>query len=284
VCPDEYHYHIHPDLTFTVETYMGPMLILSSLSPDRAYAYGRQVGDLFSELHGLAAPRPGFGDLAWNGQELAGRDRRPLGAIWRDERQDLWAALEGLSGSGWPFESANVGRVLGRGLAERSFLLEPVTLVNGDVTPENFIARRGRFAGLVDPVPALNNGTRFAAFFVLCYRFLLPALAGAPRYARHRFDRQRSAMGAIAAGFADGYVPSGEAEMRHQLRIEYFFYLLRFAYRWWTILGSKPDRETYLRNGTSQQIEARLRRCLSELEAFDLDAINKIQLFPGPKS
>ncbi len=159
-------------------------------------------------------------------------------------------------------------RKLESSLVERSFLAEPVTLVNGDVTPENLIARRARFAGLIDPVPVLNNGTRYAAFFIFCYRFLLPALADAPRYMHHTFDRHRPVMGAIADGFEAGYLSAGDADTRHQLRLEYFFYLLRFAHRWWEILNSEPDEEAYLRNGTPEQIEVRLRRCLWELEGY----------------
>lgn len=176
--------------------------------------------------------------------------------------------MDGLAGSKLPFDWVTIRRKLESGLVERSFLAEPVTLVNGDVTPENFIARRGRFAGLIDPVPALNNGARYAAFFILCYRFLLPALADAPRYVCHGFDRHRPVMGAIAHGFEVGYVSPGDADTRHQLRLEYFFYLLRFAHRWWQILNSEPNEEIYLRNGTPERIEARLRWCLRELEGY----------------
>ncbi len=36
----------------------------------------------------------------------------------------------------------------------------------------------------------------------------------------------------------------------------------------WGLLNSEPDEETYLRNGTPEQIEARLRWCLKELEKY----------------
>lgn len=93
ICPDEYHYHIHPDLSFTVETYIGPGLALPRLSPEQAHAYGSDVGAFFREMHRLPAPCPGFGDLVWNGAELVGHDGRDLGSIWCGEADRLRTSL-----------------------------------------------------------------------------------------------------------------------------------------------------------------------------------------------
>ena len=58
-------------------------------------------------------------------------------------------------------------------LAIRRPETEPVVLVNGDITPENFIARRSKFAGLIDPVPVLHNGLRYA--FLFCVLLSVPS-------------------------------------------------------------------------------------------------------------
>ncbi|MFN8514099.1 MAG: hypothetical protein U0841_16245 [Chloroflexia bacterium] len=66
-------------------------------------------------------------------------------------------------------------------LARREGHAPVPALVNSDITPENLIVRRGRFVGLVDPVPHIGNATRHAALFLCCYRLLLPSLHDAPQ-------------------------------------------------------------------------------------------------------
>ncbi len=207
-CPATYRFHVAPGLTFTIESYLGEPVALDRLSPAGAFGYGEEAGRFFRAMHDVPPEIVGFGEPLWRGDEsgaLVGEGGRPLEAIWREERAAFRERFERPGASDLPFDRAGVERKLSAALERRAFDREAVALVNGDVTPENLLARGERFGGLIDPVPLLHNGTRYAACFVFCYRFLLPALADAPRYARHRFDRHAPTLAAIADGYVEGY-------------------------------------------------------------------------------
>jgi hypothetical protein len=274
ICPRVYLYWIEPGLIFTLESYMGASLELGALDERQARVFGRRVGRFFRKMHDLPAPVPGYGDLVWaqgRGEgELRGEDPRPVESIWEEDRLSYTRRLGELQSAGVPLDPGVVGAKLEMALNERTFTAESVTLVNGDITPENFIGQEGGFTGLVDPQVRLNNGTRYAAFFVYCYQALLPALYAAPRYARHQFDRRAPVLGAISEGYLEGYARVGEDRLRHQIGLEYYLYVFNLAYSCYQDLGSELDQEAYLRKGTKQDIRERLLRCLRELETIRL--------------
>lgn len=121
-------------------------------------------------------------------------------------------------------------------------------LVNRDTTPENLISYRGKFVGLVDPVPSLHNGTRYGSLFVYIYQFLLPALSDAPRYARHRFQQFAPIMTDIAQGYLVGYCQHDQA-LKAALNREYFYWGLSMAADYYQILQGEFGQEMYLRTG-----------------------------------
>ncbi len=265
ICPTIYAYRLAPDLSFTLESYMGPALALPKLTVPQACDYGRQVGAFFRALHGLPPPVDGFGDLIWDGHALSGKSRGYLSEFWQAETDLLYEQLDRLSRSKFSFNRTTLKSKLDEVLAERPAAGEPVTLVNGDITPENLISRRGRFAGLVDPVPAVHNGHRYAGFFIYCYKSYLPSLADAPRYARHQFQAYRAVMNALADGYLAGYT-QGDLYLEQRLCQEYFLWAVDVAVENLRRVTAKMDTELYLRAGDTSLIAARLQRCLRELE------------------
>lgn len=269
ICPAVYAYALDPELTFTIESYMGPAMSLADLTLASAYEFGQEVGRFFGSMHALPPPLPGYDALIWNGQTLEAKDQRDLSEIWSDDIDAFQKQFAQLSRADLSFDRAQVKEKLQQALAERQRAQEPVTLVNGDITPENFIASQDRFTGLVDPVPILGNGLHYAAFFVYCYRSYLPNLADAPRYARHRFQQHQPIMSAIAGGYISGYANS-DTDVKRALRLEYFLWAVDVAYENWQRLNAAPDSEIYLRAGDKQIIAARMERLLRELEEIEL--------------
>ncbi len=269
VCPVVYTYDLDPKLTFTVESYMGRGLTLTKLTTEQALAYGQQVGRFFRAMHRLRSPLSGFGYLVWNGTGLQAEKSRSVADIWQAEVESLWQQFDELCQADLSFEQASVRRKLSQAVTGRTFEAEPVVLVNRDVSPENLIARRRNFVGLVDPVPLLHNPLRYASFFVYCYQSYLPNLYDAPRYARHQFQQYRPVLAALADGYVDGYT-QGDDRIEANLRLEYYVWALKVAHENLERLTAEPDSETLIRAGDKQAIAARLQRCLQELETYQL--------------
>lgn len=265
ICPVVYTYSLDPELTFTIESYMGRAMALVELTLDQARTCGHRLGQFFRAMHDLPPPIAGFGDPVWTGRGLAGRDWRARRDIWQDEIKTLREQFDRLSRAELRFDRTCVARTLDQALIERRFDQEPITLVNGDITPENLITRRGAFAALVDPVPRLHNGLRYAAFFIYCYRAYLANLADAPRYARHQFQRYRPIMRALADGYLEAYA-QGDETIERNLWLETFLWSLRVSHETLARLEAEPNEEIRLRAGDKKTITARLERCLRELE------------------
>jgi hypothetical protein len=264
-CPTLYDYHLDPDLTFTVESYMGPTLSLAKLTEPAAFAYGQQLGEFFRTVYALPPPVSGFGELVWEGTKLVGQQQQSLAEIWQAAQASFYEKLAHLRQSTFAFDYHRVKDKLERVLTERKFDQEPLTLINGDITPENLIVRRNRFAGLIDPVPRLHNGLRYAAFFIYCYQSYLPQLADAPRYAHHQFQLFRPVLQVLVEGYINGYTNNNIA-LRQKLAMECFLWAVEVADENLKRLQAELTPELYLRAGDKTQIAARLQRCLRELE------------------
>jgi hypothetical protein len=271
ICPEIYHYRVEPDLIFTLESYMGAATPLAELTEGEAQAYGQTVGQFFRAMHALTpdVAVEGCGLLVWDGQRVVGKERQSIGALWQTEIEGLRQQAERLYTSELIFDRATITSKLDAVLVQRDWGREPLALVNRDVTPENLIVREGRLAGLVDPVPMLHNGTRYAVFFLYCYQFLLPALNGAPRYAHHRFREMAPIMAAVAKGYLEGYT-QGDEVLRRAVQMEYFLWLLSEACDDYELAQGEMSEEMRLRTGGNAVLSASVQAALREMERLDL--------------
>jgi hypothetical protein len=164
------------------------------------------------------------------------------------------------------FDQDRVERKLEDALAGREHKGEPIVLANRDVSPENLLVRAGEWVGLVDPVPILENGTCYAAWFLHCYRLFLPLLGDAPRYARHQFHKHAGVLAAIADGFEAGYI-QGDNDLKLALRLDEFFWTLDLAVESYELLQKGLTPEMRLRRGNEASVQAALACSLRTLEA-----------------
>jgi hypothetical protein len=273
VCPIGYRYAISPALSCTVESYLGPTLALNRITPDRTFTIGREIGAFFRALHARPAPYGGWDELIWTTDGVRGEDMRPRADIETAEQATYRDSFARLVTAGVLDDPTGLERTLDAALARRKERHEPPALVNSDITPENIIVRRGRFVGLIDPVPRIGSGIRYAAFFSLCYRHYLPALHDAPRYARHGYDRLAPIMAQIADGYLTGYVPDGDATLLRDLQLEEWLWVLDLAITAHDALHAPMTEERRIRTGGYGPIARRLRQFVRELAAF---------LTPGP--
>ena len=264
ICPDVYEYTIAPDLTCTIESYMGETLSLAMLNRAEGVECGRRMGQLFQTLHQATPPMPGLGELVWQAEALRAEDQRPLNTIWQVEVTTLYEQLDRLASADFHFERAVLRAKLEKAIQQCRFDCESVTLVNRDTTPENLIVRNGQFAGLIDPVPSLHNGHRYAALFVYVYSFLLPALSDAPRYAQHQFKKHSPIMAAMADGFRDGYC-QGDAELHRRLDWEVWRWAFTSAAEYYGWLCGNFTTEMRLRTGGEAALASLVQNSLTLL-------------------
>jgi hypothetical protein len=119
VCPSDYGYAISPDLSCTVESYLGPSLSLGRLIPERAFAIGEAAGRAIRAIHALRPPWPGWGELIWMPDGLRGEDIRPSVEIRRTEAEGRRAGLARLRAAGQRLDDAVIGAALERARALR---------------------------------------------------------------------------------------------------------------------------------------------------------------------
>lgn len=229
ICPSIFLYHVSEEITCTVETYMGERLDLSRLSEKSAHRFGRQIGSMMRKVHAKKSHIPGSGELAWDGANLHGIAPRHQNLLTRKiEEAYNENILSALIEQAPPFDHELVTDMLHAAQRLRN-VEEPVVLINRDVTPENLTVQNGNQIGIIDPYPYLGNGTRFAAWFIHCYRFLLPAYADTERYRSNGYDQYTDKLHMIADGFERGYIGSDRALARH-IRAEQWLWTLEQAY------------------------------------------------------
>lgn len=239
ICPSLYRYGVAPDLSYTVESWMGRPVPLEGWSDQEARAYGASLGAFFRKMHDRPAPPSGA-----------------IPGLRVEQEPDLLTGMERLAAAGVVAE-ALVPR-LEAGLAQRSDAAR-LSLVNRDITPENLLVQDAGRPGLIDPVVLLGRGSRWSAWFLFCYRFLLPGLDEAPRYASRQYGRLAPVLAAVADGFAAGY---GEAEA---LELEYLLWLLEEACDCHALLEAEPTPKQAAQNGSKAAIARRRDGAVAEL-------------------
>jgi hypothetical protein len=267
ICPETYAFAVKPSASGTVESYLGPTLRLGSLSDGSAYTLGQAIGRAFRKLHAGDAPYPGSGELIWTSEGGRGEDPRPLAMLVAEETVRWREGLLQLQAAGYGVDAMATVRRLEEALVRRARYASEPALVNSDITPENLIVRRGRFVGLIDPVPRIGNATRHAALFLCSYRLLLPSLHDAPRYVGREFARHTGTMARIADGYEAGYLEGGPPSLAQDLADEYWLWVLDLAIGGHARLATPLSEEHHLRTGGHAAIERRVREYLRVLNA-----------------
>ncbi|MDX1436086.1 MAG: hypothetical protein R3335_04705 [Anaerolineales bacterium] len=266
ICPAEYSYRIDPDLVFTIESYLpGSPLPLQSLTPGTAVQLGEDIGKFFRALHDRPAPIHGHGLLVWGGGEITAEFQTPPAEIWNGRYSRAWDQLAQLEASIPNIDFPALMEKLEQVVISRKHAAAPVSLVNQDITPENLLQQQALWVGLVDPVPALDNGTYYAAWFTHCYRLFLPSLNDAPRYARHQFGTHQEALRCIADGFEAGYTQNGPQAIR-DLRMDEYLWALDLAAECLALLSDGLNGEMRLRRGSKEDVNAALEAAIRTLE------------------
>lgn len=270
VCPNFYQYFIEKDLVFTVETFMGSGIDLLLLKQDMAHSYGTKLGRIYHNIHNHKSSIAGFGELHWNGKTLHGSDSRNIDELWQEENEHVLTVLNTLIHSNLCFNKEKVGQYIHALLENRRTQVQNISLVNQDVTPENLILSNEHIA-IIDPFPRLDFDLKYAAYFVFCYKFLLPAFSNAPRYINQAYQEKDNVLNAIADGFIHGYFFDVDEDefitQSRRLLDEYTLWVLQEAYEHYDILNHPHlNHKTTQQMGNREMITARLHLCLKEIE------------------
>ena len=273
ICPSMFLYHVSPDVTCTVETYMGTRLDLGKLSSGMARHIGQQIGGMMRVMHSKKSHIPGAGELVWDGANLQGTSPRYYTALNRRIEQTyneniLLALTEQTEQAGVGGFDALLVRDKLSAAHRLRMVEEPIVLINRDITPENLTVQPDNRVGIIDPYPYLGNGTRFAAWFIHCYRYLLPAYANTQRHAASHYNQHAATLAHIAEGFESGYVRDHQHLARH-INAERWLWLLEQAYDDLERLNTpSPSERTVIKHGTPNVIRTRLRQTLHALETL----------------
>ncbi|RST59995.1 hypothetical protein D5F11_009885 [Siminovitchia terrae] len=267
ICPEEYEFYVDPELTYTIESYMGKPIDLSATDTSVGRDYGVQLGDFFRKMDDVKPNLTGFGHLIWEDGKLKGEynvERQKFMADEKDEFLLEWAQLRDTNLS---FDRLAIQEKLLQCLENRSFSF--VSLTNQDTSPENLIIHNGR-VHIIDPLPVLYSGFVFAGNHVNNYQTLFLTYYKSPRYVKHQFHKHKEVLHALAAGFEEGYTER-LVERKRALKIEQFLQLFSLCHTNYRVLQKEINKETYMRMGDKQAIESRLPIYLEELEAFELE-------------
>jgi hypothetical protein len=270
ICPAMFLYSVLPQMTCTIETHMGQRLDFDQLSRQSARRFGRQIGSMMRNMHQRKSHIPGAGELAWDGANLYGQASRQHTTLTKKIEEAyneniLSALVENVGG----FDATLIADKLhaAQRLRDRD---EPIVLINRDVTPENLTVQNDNRIGIIDPHPYLGNGTRFAAWFIHCYRFLLPAYARTQRYRHNQYDKHTDKLVMIADGFEQGYIEGDERLARH-IEAERWLWTLEQAYDdMERVYATEPlSQQTLYKHGDLNVMERRLKKAIRTLETLE---------------
>ena len=267
ICPSMFLYHVSEEITCTVETYMGERLQLDRVKDEQARRFGRQIGRMMHAMHQTKTHIPGAGEIAWDGANLYGTSSADEGTLTRRiEEAYNGNILLALTEQGPSFDHETVKQKLQAAQQLRN-VDEPMVLINRDITPEHLTVQNENRVGIIDPYPYLGSGTRFAAWFIHCYRFLLPSYADTQQHRQRDYDRHTDTLALMADGFERGYI-QGDDELRRHLAAERWLWTLEQAYDDLERLTASEgaSAEVIRRHGKPDVMRKRLRRSLRLLE------------------
>ncbi|HEU4964044.1 MAG TPA: hypothetical protein VFV52_09360 [Bacilli bacterium] len=269
ICPEEYDYHVSPELTYTLETYVGETIDMAIIDLETAYSIGYQRGTFMRKMDGVEPGVTGYAFLNWDEErgELRGQVDGDFRDNLREEQDDYRQDLDALLQSELAFDRAEVERKWQDVFARRAIDTETLALTNRDTSPENTVLVDGRLR-VIDPLPILYSGKVMAGNVLNNYDALHPLYHTSPRYAKHRWNLYEDKLTRIADGFLDGY-SQGDADLRRALRGEEFLMLLSMVAGHYALLQQEELSTSQIqRSGDRQAIEERLPKLLDRLEKF----------------
>ncbi|MFD2042932.1 hypothetical protein ACFSTA_01270 [Ornithinibacillus salinisoli] len=274
ICPVYYQYFIEDELVFTVETFMGNGQDISLLKMNEATAYGKKLGFFFNKIHSKKTVMDGFGHLHWNGEYLQGSNHQLINEIWEDDNNHYLNMLDILNHSKLNFNKEKVTEKIKNLIDNRRKQIQRVSLVNQDITPENIILEFNEIS-IIDPFPKIDFDLKYAAYFVFCYKFLLPSFSTAPRYRKNAYHEKSSILNDIAEGYIKGYfydINGDEYKIQvKRLTDEYTLWMLQEAYDHYEVLNQdKLNNKIIQQRGDREVIEDRLALILGELEGVTI--------------
>ena len=268
MCPAVYHCHVTPELTFTVESYLGKTLVLAEIDETNALDYGRQMGEFFRAMDAAKPELDGFGYLVWN-DKLEGSLQGDAIQNLRDEKDEYLEELEILLASTHTFDRETVKSKLLDVLDQRAPETHPIALTNQDTSPENNIIKDGKVS-LIDPFPIIYSGYVFVGN-ALHNKEMYAAYSNTERYGKHQFHKYTHLLKAMADGFLSGYV-QGQREVLEAVTREHFLQTFNTTLRHLQVLQKEElPASSRIRMGDREAIEERLHLLLNQLSAFPLD-------------
>ncbi|PFG11995.1 hypothetical protein [Bacillus sp. es.036] len=266
VCPEFFTFFVQPELTYTLESYLGKSDKLSDLTTNQSRQYGRELGDFFLALASMESPYNGIGYLKCdqNGK-LKGELDMDQKEFVMEETREYVEELNLLLASDYIFDKQRVEAVGRELISARSLSGEKITFTNQDTSPENLIFSEGGLK-MLDPYPLLSPGVSLAANHVFNYHYLFPSLHNTLRYRKGNYLQSLPQLRANAEGFKKAYTVRSNQDNLH---IEVFLKLVTMTYTHYQLINETSlRREQVIRYGTQAQIEERFFYFLKQLEQF----------------
>ncbi len=265
ICPSDCEFHVGAEQNYAVETYMGRRLNLAHVSESQALDYGTKLGNFYRLLHN--AP---LSDQLIDKINIDQLERYVFDKLWLFKiNSESWYEFYYLAREKVFEKSEPIKKKLLHILEERLDYTRHLSIVNQDISPEN-LCLLDEALKIIDPRPSIDFGWRYAAYFIFCYRLLLPQLSDTARYKPYQFDQHKGILAKIADGFLEAYTES-KADLKHRINKEYYLCILNAASEHYHLLKSELTPKQKAQFGEKTQIEQRLQlllRNLNELEVL----------------
>lgn len=264
ICPEFYMYSVHPEHSFTIESYCGPAYSLEDSDGGLNIRLGRQCGELFAAMERNEPELPGFGFLEWSNGMLTAGMEEDFAAYWKRDTEGYLEQFDVLARSPFSFDAASVKDRL-QAIAERRLQAEcKLSLTNRDISPENMIVRHDSLR-IIDPLPLIYNGHTFAGNLLNNYYTLFPSYFRSPRYRKHRFDKHAAKLRQFADGFLEGYAQA-DPLVRESVLAEQYLMLFDLTCDHLKLLEGEFTESLTLRVGDKDAVAERLPLYLRKLE------------------
>ncbi|MGG1684337.1 hypothetical protein [Pseudalkalibacillus sp. NRS-1564] len=268
ICPNYFKYSVNEELTYTLETYVGKSIDLSTQTIEDAKRYGRELGEFYLALESFTPSFNGIGYLHLDEKGgLTGAYGLTSSEFLLEETEEYRDELHTLIASPYQFDKEKVKENGGALISNRSIDRESIIFTNQDASPENLIFTKSGVK-MIDPYPLLATGTSLAANYVFNYETLFPTFYNTERYRKGDYHQHVSKLKGNAEGFREAYI-SNLHQKQEALHVEVFLKLLTMTHDHLLLLQKASlTREEVIRYGTKGQMEKRYLLYLKELEKY----------------